>query len=46
MPYDSPKPDIPPKTPIPVAGFLAVVAVCLLALACVLGAGFGVWLAL
>ena len=46
MPYDAPTPDVPPKTPIPLGGLLAVVAVCFLALACILGAGFGVWLAL
>lgn len=46
MAYEAPKPETSPKLSPPPGGLLTVLLVCFLALAMVLGAGFGVWLAL
>lgn len=45
MPYDAPKPIDPPKLHPPRSEVIALLVLCFLALALVLGASFGVWLA-
>ncbi len=44
MAYDAPEPELRPKWPPPTGELVTVLLVCFLALAMLLGAGFGVWL--
>ena len=46
MPYDAPVPEDQPKLSPSRGSVVAVLVICFLALAGILGAGFGVWLAL
>lgn len=43
MPYEAPKPVLRPKLSPPVADVVAVVVICFVALALILGASFAVW---
>jgi hypothetical protein len=46
VPYDAPKPQSQPKLSPTRGSLVAVVVICFLVLAGILGAAFGVWLAL